>query len=82
MIRIAVGNKSPELMAQNLLKRLLLPTLEHLVVQKLLRILVFGCDIDDELRVDHNRPQNKCSGILLNKLVLNGQNQSLIPMLV
>lgn len=40
-------------MIHELLIRLLLPSFEDLVVQELFRKLILGCNIQNELRIDH-----------------------------
>ena len=54
-------------MSKNLLIRFLLPSLEDLVIEKLLSELVFRCNVNDEFRIYNNCPKNQHSGILINK---------------
>jgi hypothetical protein len=58
VIGIAVGHDGPKLMAHQLLVRLLLPSFEDLMVQELLGEFILGCDVQDELRIDHDSPQD------------------------
>jgi hypothetical protein len=66
----------------NLLERLLLPPLEDLVVQELLRILVLGCNVDNQSGVDHYGSQNQHPRVFLHEGIVGWQIQSLRPVLV
>lgn len=56
MVGVACGDDGPELMSDYLLIGFLLPSLEDLAVEELLRVFIFDCNVHDELRIDHNSP--------------------------
>jgi len=52
------------------------------MVQELLSKLVFSCNVDDQFGINHYRPQNQNSWILINKRGLRRQSKGVTPVLL
>lgn len=79
MIGIAVGHDGPELVVHELRVGLLLPSLEDLVIQELLRVFVLGGYVQNELRIYHDGSQNEDPRIFLNEVYVRWQDEGFLP---